>query len=88
MLNRTVLIIAHRLRFEFDLQRLTLINGVISQWLYMGGIVNDNKQNNSTVRTASKVVVISGGGIAESGTHEELLAAGGIYKKLVKRQLQ
>jgi ABC-type multidrug transport system fused ATPase/permease subunit len=55
MVNRTVLVIAHRL---------------------------------STVRSASKVIVISGGGIAESGTHDELIASGGIYKKLVKRQLQ
>eukprot|EP01113_Clastostelium_recurvatum_P035813 TRINITY_DN5027_c0_g1_i2.p1 TRINITY_DN5027_c0_g1~~TRINITY_DN5027_c0_g1_i2.p1 ORF type:complete len:797 (-),score=180.16 TRINITY_DN5027_c0_g1_i2:7-2397(-) len=42
----------------------------------------------STVRNAHKVVVVSGGRIVESGTHDELLQGDGIYKKLVKRQLQ
>ena len=36
----------------------------------------------STIRKADKIVVLEGRHIAESGTHEELLAAGGLYKKL------
>jgi len=41
----------------------------------------------STVRNADKVIVIDKGGIAEMGTHSELLALNGVYKRLVLRQL-
>ncbi|KAK7506015.1 hypothetical protein BaRGS_00002737 [Batillaria attramentaria] len=41
----------------------------------------------STVRNASKVVVIDKGVIAEMGTHDELLKQNGVYKRLVLRQL-
>ncbi|XP_071502591.1 uncharacterized protein [Diadema antillarum] len=41
----------------------------------------------STVKHASQVIVINKGKIAERGTHEELLNKGGVYKKLVLRQL-
>jgi ATP-binding cassette, subfamily B, bacterial len=36
----------------------------------------------STIRRAGKIVVLADGGIAEQGTHEELIAAGGPYSKL------
>ena len=39
------------------------------------------------MRDASKIVVMKGGCIVESGSHDELLAAGGMYKDLVRRQL-
>lgn len=54
MVNRTVLVIAHRL---------------------------------STVKNAAQVLVVDKGLIVERGTHDELLAKGGIYEKLVQRQL-
>ncbi|XP_061197341.1 uncharacterized protein LOC133205527 [Saccostrea echinata] len=41
----------------------------------------------STVRNATKVVVIDKGEISEMGTHDELLAKNGVYKRLVLRQL-
>ncbi|MCY7304161.1 MAG: ABC transporter ATP-binding protein/permease [Thermoleophilia bacterium] len=39
----------------------------------------------STVRDADQIVVLDSGGVAEAGTHDELLAAGGRYALLVAR---
>ena len=36
----------------------------------------------STVRNADKIIVINHGSIAEAGTHDELLAADGLYASL------
>lgn len=41
----------------------------------------------STIRDADKIVVIDKGEIKEVGTHQELLAKDGAYKKLIERQL-
>ncbi|MEZ4236244.1 MAG: ATP-binding cassette domain-containing protein [Myxococcota bacterium] len=40
----------------------------------------------STVRDADRVVVIDGGTVVEAGTHDELLAHDGLYRRLVERQ--
>ena len=40
----------------------------------------------STVRMADRIVVLKGGEVAESGTHEELVAAGGLYAELFGMQ--
>ena len=40
----------------------------------------------STVRAADQILVIDGGQIAERGTHDELLAAGGAYAGLYRTQ--
>jgi ABC-type multidrug transport system fused ATPase/permease subunit len=40
----------------------------------------------STIRSADQILVLEGGEIVESGTHEELLAKGGRYRQLYDKQ--
>lgn len=42
----------------------------------------------STIARANKIVVIDKGRIAESGSHNELISHGGLYKKLYEMQFQ
>ena len=41
----------------------------------------------STVRNADIIVVLSEGQVMETGTHDELLAKGGLYAQLFSHQL-
>jgi len=40
----------------------------------------------STIRNAKRILVLTENGIAEEGTHKELLAKGGIYAHLYEMQ--
>ena len=40
----------------------------------------------STVRMADRIIVLKNGGIVEEGTHEELVASGGLYSELFTLQ--
>ncbi|HEY3570851.1 MAG TPA: peptidase domain-containing ABC transporter [Thermoanaerobaculia bacterium] len=41
----------------------------------------------STVKNADLILVLAGGRVAEQGTHEEMLARGGLYAELVREQV-
>lgn len=41
----------------------------------------------STVEKADNIIVIDRGRVAEQGSHGQLMASGGLYSKLVQRQL-
>ena len=42
----------------------------------------------STIRNANKIIVLDKGQIVESGTHEELFNAGGLYRRLCELQYE
>jgi len=42
----------------------------------------------STIRHANKIVVLDGGGVAQIGSHENLLAEGGLYSELYHMQFE
>ena len=42
----------------------------------------------STIKNADNIIVMRGGKIAESGTHEQLVGAGGYYSKLYLLQAE
>ena len=41
----------------------------------------------SSAKLANKIIVLDDGIVAEEGTHESLLAQGGIYAELYERQM-
>ncbi|SCG06991.1 hypothetical protein GA0115255_122084, partial [Streptomyces sp. Ncost-T6T-2b] len=41
-----------------------------------------------TVRAADRILVLEAGRVVESGTHTELLAAGGRYEELYRTQFE
>lgn len=42
----------------------------------------------STIRRADVILLMEDGRIVERGTHNELMAAGGVYREMVKRQME
>jgi ATP-binding cassette subfamily B protein len=42
----------------------------------------------STIRNADEILVVDHGSIVERGPHERLIASGGLYSSLYRRQMQ
>ena len=40
----------------------------------------------STIRDCNRIIVLDGGKVAEDGSYEELLAKGGLFSEIIKRQ--
>ena len=65
---------------DADTERRVLAN--LRNWAE-GRIVIVITHRLSTIRTADRIAVLEGGGVVESGTHDELMAHGGRYHDLV-----
>ena len=65
---------------DADTERRVLAN--LRNWAE-GRIVIVITHRLSTIRTADRIAVLEGGGVVESGTHDELMANGGRYHDLV-----
>ena len=40
----------------------------------------------STIRQCNRIIVLAGGKVAEDGSYDELLAKGGFFSEIIKRQ--
>jgi len=70
---------------ELDSESEMLVQRALSN-LMMNRTVFVIAHRLSTIRRADKIIVIDDGMIAETGTHQELLARGGIYARLYEMQ--
>jgi subfamily B ATP-binding cassette protein MsbA len=70
---------------ELDSESEMLVQRALSN-LMMGRTAFVIAHRLSTIRRADKIIVIEDGSIAETGTHQELLARGGIYARLYEMQ--
>ncbi len=72
---------------QLDTQSERLVQEALNT-LMLGRTVFVIAHRLSTVKHASKIVVINDGVIVEEGNHESLLASGGLYKRLYDIQFQ
>eukprot|EP01090_Pellita_catalonica_P010235 TRINITY_DN2169_c0_g2_i2.p1 TRINITY_DN2169_c0_g2~~TRINITY_DN2169_c0_g2_i2.p1 ORF type:complete len:607 (-),score=91.41 TRINITY_DN2169_c0_g2_i2:35-1597(-) len=88
MLRRPKLLFLDEATSSLDAESEALVQEAIDKLLEFGDCtVVLVAHRLSTVVNADVIAVVNNGEIAETGTHEELLEEGGIYAKLVHRQV-
>jgi ATP-binding cassette subfamily C protein len=40
----------------------------------------------STIRECNRIIVLAGGRVAEEGSYDDLVAKGGLFSEIIKRQ--
>lgn len=87
ILKNAPIIILDEATASIDPENEHLIQSAISE-LTQGKTVITIAHRLATVRNADKILVVNDGQIAECGTHEELIARGGIYKRFTEIRAQ
>ena len=72
---------------SFDVENETLVQDAVSR-LCAGKTVLVIAHRLRTVADADQIVVLDGGRVVERGTHAGLMAAGGLYARLVRIQAE
>ena len=69
------------------LARFLLDVGIVPRYLAKEGLFT-HKLTGPILRGADQILVVEGGTIVQRGTHDELIAAGGLYAELYRTQFQ
>lgn len=87
ILSRSPILILDEATSHLDTESETLVQRALSQ-LMEDHTVIVIAHRLSTIRKANKILVLDKGSVAESGTHEELLAGNGLYTRLYELQFE